>query len=101
MQQQHNSTLKKYEIIVLIYFRKIAGEIYYDFAAQGYNNLSYSTLHHEVWSTNVFKYKPIWIGQPNQLIHFYYYKIYTDLSCKNAPKPRWYSILADQIVKLI
>ncbi len=36
--------------------------------ARRYNNLSYSTLHHEVWSTNVFKYKLIRIGQPDQLI---------------------------------
>ncbi len=36
--------------------------------AQGYNSLSYPTLYYEVWSTNVSKYKPIQIGQPDQLI---------------------------------
>ncbi len=36
--------------------------------ALGCNSLSYLTLHYEVWSTNMFKYKPIWIGQPDQLI---------------------------------
>ncbi len=34
----------------------------------GCNSPSYLTLHYQVWSTNVSKYKPIWIGQPDQLI---------------------------------
>ncbi len=36
--------------------------------AQGYNSLSYPTLHYKVWNTNVSKYKLIRICQPNQLI---------------------------------
>ncbi len=36
--------------------------------SQGYNSLSYPFLLYEVWRTNVSKYKPIRIGEPNQLI---------------------------------
>ncbi len=37
-------------------------------STQGYNYLSYPTLHCKGWSTNVSKYKLTRIGQPNQLI---------------------------------
>ncbi len=36
--------------------------------AQGYNFLSYPTFNYKIWSTNMSKYKPIQIGQPDQLI---------------------------------
>ncbi len=36
--------------------------------ARGYNFLNYPTLHYEVWSTNMSKYKPIQIGQPHDPI---------------------------------
>ncbi len=46
--------------------------------AQGYNSLSYPTLLYEVCNTHVSKYKPLWIGQPDQLI--------TKLSLSNIMK---------------
>ncbi len=44
--------------------------------ARACNFLSYPTLHYKVWNTNVSKYKPFQIGQPDltadsgQIVHF-------------------------------
>ncbi len=63
------NSLKVYEIIMLIHSRKnMQVRFIMILHAQGYNAQSYQTLHYEVWSTNVSKYKMIQIGQPDQLI---------------------------------